>query len=860
MLINADKPHLWKADVEQSIDFYNDWFIRFAPETYRTQRGLTTSAVLDAFKKTANLTQIVPAVLLSSPGLLSILRMVTAPPLARDRLMGLAHVGKSLISAMEGKGDEPPRLPKRMPSADLQDNLEKMCDVLAELIDSGLIPWTVSGEKPSKQEIDRAATVIADRMCGASSDPIIRNAQERRQLAALRSWLKKNGYKEISTKEARDPRAMPVGTFTFRLSLPSGKRKTTVNIPIDCVIMPLTSKLGDMPLLIEAKSAGDATNTNKRRKEEAQKFRQLKEKYGNSTKFMLYLCGYFEPGYLGYEAAEGIDWVWEHRTSDFGQLLSAGHKKKVEIAKESPGEYTATESQKQEEQRLFGQERADALKSAAERNKLGQFSTPFTLACQIVAQTLKYLPPKLPLAFLDPSVGTGVFFSALMRSSAKDRTNKAIGCEIDATYGDIAAAIWSSSGLKLVHCDFIDYAEDPANFSQFNLLCTNPPYVRHHHLRPDLKNRLQSLVTKRLGLCPSGLSGLYVYFILIADALLAEGAVASWLLPAEFLYVNYGKVLRDYLTTKVTLLSVHHFNPDEVQFDDALVSSCIVTYRKNAPPHKACCEMSYGGGYLDANENKSIPLSQLHGLNKWTMPHYAPTVTHPSGLHLRDIVSVRRGIATGANDFFLIDKETIEKYEIPNIYLKPILPSPRFVQDTEIEAYPDGTPKVEKAQYLLDCTATPDEVQRKYPGLWSYLEEGVAKGIHRQSLCASREVWYYQEKREPAQFLASYMGRSNNGRACPIRFFANFSRALVTNGFLNLYPTPELKKAIDGDRKRIIELVNSLNSIPSDCVLKAGRAYGGGLHKIEPKELLELRLESAPAWLDVALTRELVLV
>ena len=49
MPINADKPHLWKGDVEQSIDFYNDWFIRFAPETYRTQRGITTAAVLDAF-------------------------------------------------------------------------------------------------------------------------------------------------------------------------------------------------------------------------------------------------------------------------------------------------------------------------------------------------------------------------------------------------------------------------------------------------------------------------------------------------------------------------------------------------------------------------------------------------------------------------------------------------------------------------------------------------------------------------------------------------------------------------------------------------------------------------------------------
>ncbi len=97
MPVNSDKPHLWKADVAQSIDFYNDWFIRFAPETYRAQRKATTSALLDAFTKTANLTRIIPSVLQSDPAILPILRMVTAPPLARDRLMGLAHVGKALI-------------------------------------------------------------------------------------------------------------------------------------------------------------------------------------------------------------------------------------------------------------------------------------------------------------------------------------------------------------------------------------------------------------------------------------------------------------------------------------------------------------------------------------------------------------------------------------------------------------------------------------------------------------------------------------------------------------------------------------------------------------------------------------------
>lgn len=65
---------------------------------------------------------------------------------------------------------------------------------------------------------------------------------------------------------------------------------------------------------------GDFTNTNKRRKEEAIKMAQLRSTYGAAICFNLFLCGYFDSGYLGYEAAEGIDWVWEHRIDDLARF------------------------------------------------------------------------------------------------------------------------------------------------------------------------------------------------------------------------------------------------------------------------------------------------------------------------------------------------------------------------------------------------------------------------------------------------------------------------------------------------------------------------------------------------------------
>lgn len=159
-----------------------------------------------------------------------------------------------------------------------------------------------------------------------------------------------------------------------------------------------------------------------------------------SIDFLLFLCGYFEPGYLGYEAAEGIDWVWEHRPNDFQALLGSNSKKKVTAVKETASDYSVAKNSVQEINRAEAQEEVDSLKGAAERNKLGQFSTPFLLADQMVKHALAFLEPDIPLRFLEPAVGTGVFFSALLRNTKAGRIESATGCEIDPAYGDVCTA------------------------------------------------------------------------------------------------------------------------------------------------------------------------------------------------------------------------------------------------------------------------------------------------------------------------------------------------------------------------------------------------------------------------------------
>jgi hypothetical protein len=169
---------------------YNDWFMRFAPKAYRDTRVETTKQVMSALKWTDNLTNIGPDALKQNPFVLPILRMATAPPIARDRLVGLADVSTNLVKSMEIDR----RIPSRMEEAKVDDELQKIGRVIKQLVDKDIFPWLDANEAPNQKDIHRAATIVSDRLCGAIADPIIRNAQERRQLASIRKWLEKRGY------------------------------------------------------------------------------------------------------------------------------------------------------------------------------------------------------------------------------------------------------------------------------------------------------------------------------------------------------------------------------------------------------------------------------------------------------------------------------------------------------------------------------------------------------------------------------------------------------------------------------------------------------------------------------------------
>src|SRR5208282_4324200 len=191
MGINRDKPDLWKNDVARSVDLYNEWFMRFAPKAFRDTRLKVTKDVEATLRATENLRNIRPEILRANPGALPTLRMCTCPPLARDRLIGLAKLSKNLVERMEKDGKVPPGLSEKQ----LDAEFKSIGTIVRKLADRDILTWLETASAPTLAQLHRASTIVADRLCGATADPIIRNEQEAHQLRAIAAWLDTRGYK-----------------------------------------------------------------------------------------------------------------------------------------------------------------------------------------------------------------------------------------------------------------------------------------------------------------------------------------------------------------------------------------------------------------------------------------------------------------------------------------------------------------------------------------------------------------------------------------------------------------------------------------------------------------------------------------
>ena len=102
-------------------------------------------------------------------------------------------------------------------------------------------------------------------------------------------------------------------------------------------------------------------------------------------------------------------------------------------------------------------------------------------------------------------------------------------------------------------------------------------------------------------------------------------------------------------------------------------------------------------------------------------------------VRLGDVANVRFGIKTGANEFFYLDAQRIQEWEIEEEFLKPVIKSPRECKSILID------PSQLKFKLFM-CSEDKEDLAGT--AALEYIEWGESEGFDHRPSCRSRARWY----------------------------------------------------------------------------------------------------------------------
>jgi len=483
------------------------------------------------------------------------------------------------------------------------------------------------------------------------------------------------------------------------------------------------------------------------------------------------------------------------------------------------------------------------LFTPGERRARGQFFTPERIARLMTNWAIRSSADLV----LDPGTGPGIFLRSaherLRRLGSKEPVRQMTGIEISplaATFAQLALAPASPRSAKVIWGDFL---VRKFRSRHYDAIIGNPPYSRHQALSFEYKRQIGADADALLGEHLSQRAGLYVHFLIRSLALLREGGRLALLTPLEFFNANYGAPLRRHLlrTTKLRALIV--FDPSNGSaFEDANTTSVIVLAERGTPDDRPVRVVHIKGTLSNRDLTDAVTRGKVKGSARWglsldVLPSQLARMRRWSGallpaqskrrkneITLRAIAQVKRGIATGANEFFVLSDKDARAAGLTREYLRPVISRARIALDSRItqrdfERWKRGGKRV----WLLDVRTRPTRSVRRY------IESGKRAGFHQRYLCRARKVWYRMEERSIPPVIVTYMSK---GRP---RFILNEAGVVPLNVFHAMYPR-------NLTRRQLKRLVDYLNSNACYKQLKrVARLYGSGLLKIEPRELLSLR-------------------
>ena len=456
----------------------------------------------------------------------------------------------------------------------------------------------------------------------------------------------------------------------------------------------------------------------------------------------------------------------------------------------------------------------------SKKKELGQFFTEPTIARFMVNWVLENNPQNV----LDPAVGMGAFTQIISEIHPNlDITVCEIDSEMITNFKNENKYLYTLFEQDYLSCYFD---------RKFDAIICNPPYNKFQSI-PNRDNIIEDFYS-RYNIRMSGYSNLCVYFLVKSINELNNNGKCCYIIPYEFMNTSYGRVIKQYLIDSKMLKSVIKFNNNLSLFNEAITTSCIIQLENKEHTQVDFINIDNINELdnMQFQNKKTYSYSDLSSYVKWLtyFDFHQNERRYNNTVKLSVFGRVSRGIATGNNSFFALNKSMIEAYNLSTDVCFPCLTKAPDIKDVVFtkESF-DRLFDADKKVYLFngEKASTNDDK--------AYIRLGESKGVHKAYLTSHRSPWYALETKHAAPILVCVFSREK------IKVIRNELGINNLTTFHGLY--------LENDSSEFANLMFCylLTPLAQELLYHSRREYGDGLTKFEPNDLtkadvLDLRI------------------
>ena len=446
------------------------------------------------------------------------------------------------------------------------------------------------------------------------------------------------------------------------------------------------------------------------------------------------------------------------------------------------------------------------------RKKYAQYFTPRPIVKFMQAWVLD---GKQEACLFDPAFGLGAFAEGLPDGVALQ------GMEVDSVILDFFHSHAQGANVKVANDNYLTHFGE----TYANIIC-NPPYLKFHKFAD--KELVLRKFKENMGIVLSGYTNTASAFLVKSISELREGGRLAYIMPSEFLNTGYGRQVKEILLRERHLAGIVRIACEQEAFPDATTSLCILLYDTSRRHEKMAFysveALDRLAGLLGGTPLNEVPYDTLSPEGKWAV-HFESKAKmcvcdNRKMTELATYGHFSRGIATGANDFFVLKKSKIDSLNLPDGDFSPCITRSAQIRKSIFTQKDFQTlAQSDSGVFLFNVGDKPS------PQAASYIRQGERQGFSDGYLARSRPLWYRMERRSPAPIMVNVFSRHG------YKVIRNFSNVLSLTPFHCFYPNLMGLGRVDA------LFLYLLSGVGHDILSFSMRKYGNALDKFEPNDL-----------------------